>query len=1161
QNLLAILPDYMVPSFFVALDEMPLTLNGKVDKKALPTPEGGLLTGEYVAPANQTESTLVKIWSQLLKIDPDTLSTSANFFESGGHSLLSVRLVGEVRSQLNVELAIKDVFDNADLLALAGTIDGAVNTALNGGIRSQVVPIERHSNQLPTSFAQQRLWFIDQMDGGSVQYNMPIAVVVKGVFDEAAAELAFVRIIERHEPLRTVFVENESDGSALQHIRDSFEFKLLITDLTDLSADAQQQTVLKAAKLDAGLAFNLRDDLMVRSTFIRLSADEGTLLFNMHHIASDGWSMGLLVNEFWSQYQAIVSGKANPFASLEVQYADYAQWQRNWLAGDAVESQLSYWDNQLADLPQVHSLPLDRARPKIQSFKGDRVSISASVELQSELKQLALDKKITLFMLLQGTFSLLLSRHSNSTDITLGVPMANRLQKELAPMIGFFVNTLVLRCDCSGNPLLTDYWQAIKTTNLDAQANQDVPFEHLVERLNPQRSTAYSPLFQVMFTMDTFETIMPELADLNLSPLVNASDSVSSRFELMLSVAESATGLSFTFEYNTDIFDGDTIERLGRHYVSLLSGIVANSLGRIGELPMLSQDEREYLLHTVNKTGADYAKDCIHQLFERQAQQNPDNIALVFEHQQLSYQQLNEKANRLAHYLIEQGVAPGTLVGIAVERSMSMVIGILAILKAGGAYVPFDLNYPQSRLDHMVLDSGIRLLLSQKGLSVSFEAEQLTTIWLDDETSVYAYAATNPDVAQLAKSPAYVIYTSGSTGLPKGVVQSHQTLTNLVSYCAEHNNQNLPKTTLAFTSISFDVSVQELATSWFTGSLLVMISQPDKDNLFALPELLQSKAIERVFMPPSVLQFVAEQLQQQSMVLNHLSEVIVAGDALLVTPAIEHFLAQHPECCLWNHYGPTETHVVTTARIDNRLDISRPPIGKAVANTRLYVLDDNQNLTPYGNVGQLYVSGVGVALEYLNQSELTSERFITSALDGSRLYATGDLVRYIENGELDYIGRADQQVKIRGFRIELGEIEHQLAQLPQVKASVVLAREDQLGMTQLVAYLASDFDEVVSIAQTHLKATLPQHMIPTFFVVLDELPLTNNGKIDRKALPAPDSSTLSGEYVAPKTPTEIELARIWAELLKLERDKISASGNFFDLGGHSILVMQLLNHI
>ena len=1172
EGLKAALPEYMVPAAFVLLKALPLTVNGKIDRKKLPALTGSALTGVYIAPATETEITLAQIWATLLKIDADTLSATANFFESGGHSLLSVRLVAEVRLQCEVELSIRDIFDTPQLNQLAKVIEQNRGKAT----RPPVVAIERSLDALPTSFAQQRLWFIDQMDGGSSQYNMPSSMRFKGPLDEDLVEQAFARIVQRHEPLRTVFIAG--DSGAQQLIQQDVEFVLTRVDLTGLNAQAQQAAVQQAAREDASQPFDLSADLMLRSRFIRLSADEGVLLFNTHHIASDGWSMGLLVNEFWGQYNALLNQQPNPFEPLAVQYADYAQWQRNWLAGVVLESQLSYWDQQLADLPQVHSLPLDRVRPKVQSFNGGQVEAVTSLETLNGLKQLALDHQVTLFMLLHGAFSLLLSRHSGtgegSDDIVMGVPMANRLQKELEPVIGFFINTLVLRADCSGNPLLGDYLQQIKTTNLDAQANQDVPFEHLVERLQPDRNTAHSPLFQIMFSMNTNEQPigqknllgLDELDELVLTPLSDDDEPLVAKFEISLTAGETKAGLGLNFEYNSDLFDATTIESMADHLVRLLDGIVANPQSRIGDLPILSDAEQHYQLHTLNQTKVDYADELlVHQLFEQQVQNQPQSIGAVFEQTELSYLELNQKANRLACYLRDQGVTPDSLVGLCVNRSLDMLVGILAILKAGGGYVPLDPDYPQSRLDHMVKDSGITLLLSQQDISTRIQSDTLTTVWLD-EHDFSAYSADNlPTLESLTPANlAYVIYTSGSTGLPKGVGVEHRHLTSRLAYIDKLLALGEGDSVPAIASFAFDISLAELVYPLSCGAQVLMLPLSTIKEVSLLAQ--QLSGCRFIHMVPSLAQVWLDQINPAD--YQQLKYLATGGDA--VPPSLVTALGKTLEhTTILQFYGPTEATLFSACHPDAASQPSS--LGKAIDNATLYILDNNDQLVPYGAVGQLHIGGAGVTRGYLNREALNAQQFITSPFGhggdggdngGERIYRTGDLVRYLADGNLAFMGRIDSQVKIRGFRIELGEIEHQLAECAGVASALVLARDEQ-GEKRLVAYLVAEAEQTIAFApiKAQLLAKMPEYMAPSAFVLLDEWPLTANGKIDRKALPAADSMALQGEYIAPVTTTEIALAQIWSLLLKTAADKLGKTANFFESGGHSLLSVRLVAEI
>ncbi|MBL4661248.1 MAG: amino acid adenylation domain-containing protein, partial [Alcanivoracaceae bacterium] len=1036
--------------------------------------------------------------------------------------------------------------------------------------RTAIKKITRVNHKAKTSYAQQRLWFIDKMDGGSAHYNMPYILDIKGDFAVNIAQTAFSQIIERHEPLRTAFVDS-TDGP-MQVIKQQFEFILAQTDLSELSIDAQIVAIDKAISQDAELSFNLSDELMLRVSYLKVNADEGVMLLNIHHIASDGWSIGLLVNEFTQLYQSILKNTPSLLPPLTIHYADYAHWQRQWLQGQVLESQLTYWDKQLADLPQVHSLPLDFERPVLQTFNGALYHFNVDGHTLNSIKTIVLDNQVTLFMLVHAAFSILLSRYSNSTDIVIGTPVANRLQKELEPLIGFFANTLVLRTDSSGNPSFTEFLSQVKSTNLAAHANQDVPFEHLVDRLNPVRSTSHNALFQILLMMDGDK--MPPITIPNIEINKRDTDQVPIKFELTLNISEENNQLKCIFQYNTDLFKPKTIERLASSMQHLLMAIAANPQQSIAQLPLLSKQAINYQLSTLNNAQIDYSQDvCIHQLFEEQVKKTPDERAITFAKYSLSYAELNEQANQLAHYLIEQGVKPDRIVGLCINRSLEMIVGLLAILKAGGAYLPLDPVYPKARLEHMIADSDLSLLLTQGNLTVMTAGQGVQQLIVDDQQWIDTssnYPSSNPIIEDLNSNHlAYVIYTSGSTGLPKGVLQKHGTIVNLVHAQASESGLNSSMKTLQFAPIGFDVSIQEIASCWFTASPLVLISKQAKDELNGLPQLLQNNGIERVFLPPAVLNWLAEDLINQGLVLPDLKEIIVAGEALVISQALKDYLLNKPDCTLWNHYGPTETHVATIAVVDVTKDHISVPIGSVLANLSIFILDSQQQVVPYGAVGELYIGGAGLARGYLNQAELTAECFITHPFSADDvLYRTGDLVRYLHDGDLAFMGRSDDQVKIRGFRIELGEIEQQLSTLADVQSSLVIIHETTDQQKQLVAYLTTKHsfatinqDDFIAQLRKDLHTSLPDYMLPSIFIILEQLPLTANGKIDRKALPEPDASLLVGEYIAPQGDTELKLAAIWSDLLKIPLTQISVDSHFFELGGHSLLSMQVIHRV
>ncbi len=1156
------LPDYMVPARFVLMDQWPLTATGKIDRKKLPAPDYAAPDEEYVAPATETEIALAKIWADLLKLDANAISATANFFELGGHSLLSVRLLTQIKAQWNVELQIRDIFEAAQLSSLAVAIERNSNKVE----RPRIVPHARETNELPTSFAQQRLWFIDQLDGGSPQYNMPGGLRVRGRFSEDIAERALRRIIERHEPLRTVF-RNSEDGP-VQHIRESFDFQLQRHDLSGMTSAEQEQRVREAADADALKPFDLSADLMLRAAFMRLSEAEGVLLFNMHHIASDGWSMSILVNEFTTLYEAFAKGEADPLQPLEVQYADYAQWQREWLEGEVLERQLAYWEEQLTQLPQVHGLALDHPRPAVQTFNGALHSFTLDRPTLTVLKQLALEEQATLFMVLQGVFALLLSRHSNSHDIVLGTPVANRLQKELEPLVGFFVNTLVLRTDTRAGRTFREYLAELKRTNLDAQANQDVPFEYLVERLKPQRSTSHAPLFQIMFNMNTNEAGTVQLRELELTPL--RSERVAVKFDLMLDVMETAEGLQLDFSYNTDLFAPKTIERLGEHFQNLARGVAANAAARIEQLPLLSESEQQQLLFELNETTADYASEaCLHELFEAQVARHPEAVALVYGDRQLSYRELNQQANQVAHYLREQGVGPDVLVGLCVERSLAMVIGMLGILKAGGAYVPLDPSYPQERLEYMIADSAPALVLTQDLLEHRLPLSDVRKLRLDaDKELLSAYPTHNlkrEEVGLTSGNLAYVIYTSGSTGRPKGVMGLHRSSVNRFDWMWNAFPFTESDVCCQKTSLSFVNSIWEIFGPLLEGIPLVIIPTADVKDPQRLVEALSHHNVTRLVLVPSLLRMLLESDIPLDERLPHLNLWVCSGETL-TKELSESFAERLPGRVLLNLYGSSEVAAdVTYHKAGDEADAQRIPIGKPVANTQIYILDEQLRPVPRGVIGEIYVAGDNLSRGYLHNPELTAEKFLPCAyanVAGATMYSTGDLGRWLPSGAIEHFGRNDFQVKIRGLRIELGEIEHELASLDEIKAAVVMAREDEPGLKRLVAYItlagdAASEAEVITKVRTALQSRLPDYMVPSAFVVLHELPLTPSGKVDRIALPIPDGSAEQmSTYIAPRNETEQALCEVWQEVLKLEQ--VGVQDNFFSFGGDSILSIQVV---
>ena len=1030
------------------------------------------------------------------------------------------------------------------------------------------------------SYTQQRLWLLDQIDGGSAHYNMPTALTLTGTLDVQALNQAFTSILERHESLRTCFAKNE-EGHPLQVIQAASPFYAELTDLSELAEGTRQLKLSELVTEEAARVFDLSRDLMLRAQLIKIASDEHILLVTMHHIASDGWSMAILINEFSALYSAYVQGQENPLPPLAIQYADYAHWQRNWMQGEVLDEQLGYWTKQLAGLPVVHSLPLDYTRPVLQSFVGETHRSQVDTATSKALSSLCQAQGTTLFMGLHATFSVLLARYSNGTDIVVGSPIANREQAEVANLIGFFANTLVLRSDLSANPSFTDLLNQSKGMLLEAYAHQQMPFEQLVERLQPERSLSHSALFQIMLVLQNNEQGSLDLAGLTLSPVEQSCAGVA-KYDLTLYVVEGAEVLDLSWEYNADLFESTTISRMAEHFALLLTGLVINPDENVFRVDMLSAQERHQLLVEWNDTAAEYPKDkCIHELFEAHVENNPDAIAVIFEETQLSYGELNQKANQLAHYLInEKQVKPDTLVGICVERSLEMVIGILAILKAGGAYVPLDPEYPEARLKYMLDDANLTTVLTQRHLRETTPVSDEQAMCLDDESiqpQLHIQSAQNPIVHQLGLSSshlAYVIYTSGSTGNPKGVMVEHINVVNFLATMAVTPGITAADCLLAVTSTSFDIHGLELFLPLINGAELVIAANVESNDPHLLLNLMGKHQVSVMQATPATWKMLLDVNWQQKVPLK----ILCGGEALSLHLAKA--LLNHQVTELWNMYGPTETTIWSSAK-QILLDADQVFMGKPIANTQVYIASDLLQLAPLGVAGELLIGGAGTARGYLNRPDLTAEKFIpnpfhdkTNPASSERLYKTGDLVRWLPDGNLEFLGRIDHQVKIRGFRIELGEIENTLSTHVDVKDAIVLAKETATtGDKYLIAYVVTEAVEIhdeseaaitarhtfIGTLRHHLSETLPDYMVPSAFMLLDKLPLTPNGKVNRKSLPAPDVREQQAMYVPPQTETQKILCEIWQEVLGVER--VGITDNFFQLGGHSLLMMNALSKI
>lgn len=1020
-------------------------------------------------------------------------------------------------------------------------------------------PIPR-TGDLPLSYQQQRLWFLDQMAPGSSSYNIPVAVRISGQLNIEATVKSLNEIIRRHEVLRTRFLT--IDGKPVPFVSPDLTIDIPIKDLSGLSEQQRETVAQQEAIEEARLPFDLAKDALIRGRILKLGSESFVLLLTMHHIVSDGWSAGVIIQEFAALYQAFAEGKPSPLPELPIQYIDYAAWQREWLKGEVLQLQLDYWRQQLEGCPPVLELPTDRPRPAEVTYNGASARLNIPVDLTNEIKDFCRREGVTEFMALLAAFQTLLYRYSGQTDICVGTPIANRGRAEIENLIGFFVNTLVLRTKLSGRPSFREVLRQVQKTSLGAYAHQELPFEMLVDAIQPERSMSHTPLFQVMFAFQNTPVQDLQLPGLIISPF--QTKSVTSKFDITLSVREFEGEFRGLLEYNTDLFNEDTIKRMVRHLKTLLKNAVQNPDLGVDRLPMLEFDERQQLIIDWNRTEKEYPTDrCLHQLFEARAAEMPEALAVVYGDDQLTYRELNARANQLAHFLRKRGVGPDTLVGLCVERSVEMIVGILGIMKAGGAYAALDPSYPAERIQYILEDSNISILLTFSHLKMAELAGKVEQVCLDSDWKMIAKEnKRNPKNLTQPENLAYLIYTSGSTGRPKGVMMPHRGAINLWSGLNQAIYANHPTDRPLKVSLNapllFDASVQQLV-QLLSGHTIDIVPQEARQDGEALLTYLQQARIDVLDCVPSQLKLL---LDAGLLNGNSWTPSIVLPGGEAIDEATWQTLRQADGMEFYNMYGPTECAVDSTiARI--KTSDGRPVIGRPINNAALYVLDANLEIVPIGVHGELYIAGEGLARGYLHRPDLTAERFLPdpfSIIPGGRMYRTGDLVRYLPDGNLEFLGRIDHQVKVRGFRIELGEIEFSLEQHPDVKQAVVIVREDEPGVRRLVAYIVPEAMPGPNAAdlKNFLKAKLPEYMIPAVFMNLEAMPLTPNAKIDRKALPKPEitRAELEGAFVAPRNEAEEKLAAIWKQLLGI--DRVGVNDNFFELGGDSILTIQVI---
>ena len=1162
------LPRYMVPAAIVCLDRLPLNQNGKIDRRALPLPEEtpAAVLDERALPRTRSEALLVTIWEQVLGRTP--IGIFDDFFTLGGHSLLAVQVVARIRQTFGVELRVRVLFEQPTVAEVAVEVE-RLQQDQSAQPAAPLVPVPR-DQWLPATFDQQRLWFLDRLNPNSAFYTVGWLLFWPGAMDSEALRSGVRELVRRHEALRTTFQEH--DSRVWQVIAEAGEVALTEVDLSATPPDQRQGAARQLMREIWGEPFDLAQGPLLRTLLIRLSATEAVLAFAAHHTVIVGYSIRLFNRELRQLYQAAATGRPAPLPALPIQYADYAVWQQQWLDEQRLRPHLAYWKEQLGDAPALITLPLDRPRPTVQTFRGANLIGSLSPDMTQQLKKVSSANQITNFVTVLSAFAVLLSRYSGQEKVVIGVPIANRNRIETEPLIGFLVNTVALCVDLGDNPDFAAVLQQVRWKLLDAQSHQEVPFERIVEELNPERSSSYSPLFQVMFTgLDNlFEEGPAEQEEPAWLEGVKNEGVGISKFDIWLSIQEKNGALRYAFEYSTDLFDERTVANLAEHFEILLQDALAAPRRPVSQLALLGDAEVAERIDRWNATGdARLSRPtCLHELFEAQVCNAPDRVALSYEDQQLSYAELDRRANQLARALRAKGVGPESRVGICAERSLELVIGLVAILKAGGAYVPLDPSYPAERLAFMVQDAQVQAVLVQPGTRERIAAlvgPDTPLVQLGGGGAEWLQESTEP-LANLARPDnlAYVIYTSGSTGKPKGAMLAHRGICNRLLWMQDAYRLCGEDRVLQKTPFSFDVSVWEFFWPLVTGAHLHLARPEGHRDPGYLAELIDQQSIRVLHFVPSMLQAFLDQPSVGTH-CRSVRHVVCSGEALPLDLQ-ERFLDQLPGVRLHNLYGPTEASVDVSFWECQRVDgASTVPIGRPVANTQLYILNPAMLPVPEGVIGELYLGGVQLARGYLGRPDLTAERFVANPFGEGRLYATGDLARYQRHGVIEYVGRKDHQVKIRGHRIEVDEIEAVLAQHPAIHTCLLTIQEVTSTDKRLAAFYTVNDGQAVSVDELreHLQRQLPDYMIPTYFVALPEFPLTTNGKIDRKSLPSLDSivreTQAREDFVGPRTETERALAEIWMKLLNVER--VGVHDDFFTLGGHSLLVASLATEV
>lgn len=1158
------LPEFMIPSAFVRLDKMPLTANGKIDKNALEKTDKSDFaeTRDYTEPETETEKILASVWKEILEID--AVGRDDNFFDLGGHSLLGTRVISHVRHRFETELPLRALFESPTLTGLAKEIEAAQNRQS----KSELPPIEKTDPQelVRLSFAQERLWFLQLLHPDKYAYNVIRPIRFRGGLNTAALAGALTRLIERHETYRSVYPK--IDGLGYIKINPPENVSLDRVDLSGLPETEREEKLSEFIQEAGRKPFDVVNGPLWRLNLFQMANDDFLLLFTEHHLVHDGWTEGRLVTEFLAFYQSEAENKPARLDALPVTYRDFAAWQRKCFEDGIFDEQIEYWKNKLSGkLPEL-ALPTDRPRTAIETFNGDTLTRFLSGETTRKLYDFARQTDVTPYMILLSTFAVLLHRYSRQDDILIASSIAGRNKFELENLIGFFVNTLPMRNDLSNDPTYSEFLARTKKMCLEAFANQDAPFEKIVEMIQPDRTLSKQSLFQVMLVLHNAASPDLILPGMRVESL--RVHNHTAKFDLLFHLREEPDGIRLAMEYSTELFNEDTISRLLEHFENLLISAIENKTARISELNILSGAERKTLLYDHNRTAAEFDfSELVAERFEEQVDAAPEAVAVQFKDENITYRELDERANRIANHLSERGIEPETRVGICLRRSPEMICAVLAVLKCGGVYVPVDSTYPNERISYILDDSKVKLLITEESLLENLPENLPSLLVLDRAREIVSKSSTKRlrSVGD-AQNLIYITYTSGSTGKPKAIGMTQYALLNLLGWMLKNTRLPARAKTLQFASLSFDVSFQDIFSTLLSGGTLVLITEDERQDIKGLAKIILRKDVHRLFIPAIALQQLAEGFDGQEIGDAGLSKVIAGSEQLQITPQLAQMFSHLPDGHLHNEYGPSEAHVVTELEMTGVPQnwTKRPSVGKPIDNTSIYILDRHLKPVPTGVPGELYIGGAGVARGYLTLPGLTADKFIPdpySAKHGARMYKTGDTARYLADGNIEFLGRSDFQLKIRGFRIEPGEIEIILSQSPEISEAVVTAFEYGEFDKRLVAYIVPKIGSApdLSALREYLREKVPEYMIPSVFIPLEKIPLNTNGKVDRKNLPAPDKyvSFSEREYVAPESELEKLTARIWQETVG--REKIGTDENFFDIGGHSLLAMRVMSKL